>query len=160
MARREGERTELMLREYVDGIAREVGRFERALEEGNPTRRAAIRERIEAALATAEAPLEHGKGNKTRFDPQRLEQEIALIVERADVSEELTRLHSHLKELHALLDSPVEAYKGKKLDYLCVEVHRELNTSASKNALAAATAPLIEARLLNDRIREQAANVV
>jgi uncharacterized protein (TIGR00255 family) len=160
MARREGARTETMVREYVEGIAREVARFEAALEQGGDARRLAIRERVEAALAVAEAPLEHGKATESRFDPTRLEQEIALIVERADVSEELTRLQSHLKELRALLDGPVDAHKGKKLDYLCVEVHRELNTSASKNALPTGTAPLIEARLLNERIREQAANVV
>ena len=160
MARREGQRTEAMVREYVEGIAREVGRFEQALAEGSDARRDAIRERVEAALAAAASPAEHGKVSTSRFDPARLEQEIALIVERADVSEEITRLHSHLKELDALLEGPAEAHKGKKLEYLCVEVHRELNTSASKNALAAATAPLIEARLLNERIREQAANVV
>lgn len=160
MARREGERTEAMVREYVEGIARELGHFEAALRDGSDARRDAIRERVEAALAGAQSPLEQGKGTAARFDPARLEQEIAMIVERADVSEEITRLHSHLKELATLLDGPPEAHKGKKLDYLCVEVHRELNTSASKNALAAATAPLIEARLLNERIREQAANVV
>ena len=146
MAEREGARTEAHLRGCVEGLTREVAKAEALLAAAAPLRREALLARIREAV---------GGG----VDPARLEQEVALLVERADVGEELQRLRSHLAELGRLLDEPADKPKGKKLDYLCVEIHRELNTCASKNASADVVAPLIEARLWNEQIREQSANV-
>jgi uncharacterized protein (TIGR00255 family) len=148
-ARREGEALLAQVRAAAAGIRGQVARYQALLRDGASRRREALKARISEAL--------EGRG---ALDPTRLEQEVALIVDRADVSEELARLHSHLAELDALLAAPHEVPKGRKLDYLCVEIHRELSTSAAKNALAEGAAPLIEARLLNEQIREQAANVV
>jgi len=148
-ARREGEALLAQVRAAAAGIRAQVARFEALLTDGAIRRREALKVRINEAL--------EGRG---ALDPTRLEQEVALIVDRADVSEELARLYSHLAELDALLAAPAGTPQGRKLDYLCVEIHRELSTSASKNALPEAAAPLIEARLLNEQIREQAANVI
>lgn len=146
MAEREGARTEAHVRACVAGLRTEVGKAEVLLAAAGPKRREALLTRIREAVGGA-------------VDPARLEQEVALLVERADVGEELARLRSHLQELERLLAEPATAPKGKKLDYLCVEIHRELNTCASKNASAEVVAPLIEARLWNEQIREQSANV-
>jgi uncharacterized protein (TIGR00255 family) len=146
MAEREGARTEAHVRRCVAGLGTEVDKAAALLAALQPKRREALLARIRDAVGGA-------------LDPARLEQEVALLVERADVGEELTRLRSHLAELQRLLAEPKAAPKGKKLDYLCVEIHRELNTCASKNAAPEVTAPLIEARLWNEQIREQSANV-
>ena len=64
------------------------------------------------------------------LDPARLAQEAALLAERADVSEELARLRSHVEQFDSLLDGAGEL--GKKLDFLLQEMQREANTLLSK----------------------------
>ncbi|MGH9393701.1 MAG: YicC/YloC family endoribonuclease, partial [Terriglobales bacterium] len=70
--------------------------------------------------------------------PERLLQEAALMAERSDVSEELTRLDSHLHQCRALLAAGGEI--GKKLDFLSQELNREANTLMSKTTAASAAA--------------------
>lgn len=65
------------------------------------------------------------------LDPQRLAQEVAFLVDRSDISEELTRLKVHAAQLDGLLASEGEI--GKKLDFLLQEMHRETNTILSKS---------------------------
>lgn len=69
--------------------------------------------------------------NHSGLDPQRLAQEVALLVERSDISEELTRLKVHAVQLDDLLAAGGEV--GKKLDFLLQEMHRETNTILSKS---------------------------
>jgi uncharacterized protein (TIGR00255 family) len=69
--------------------------------------------------------------NHSGLDPQRLAQEVALLVERSDVSEELTRLKVHAVQLDDSLAAGGEV--GKKLDFLLQEMHRETNTILSKS---------------------------
>jgi uncharacterized protein (TIGR00255 family) len=87
----------------------------------------------------------------------RVLQEVALLAERSDVTEELVRLHSHLEALGTLLRGrdPV----GKKLDFLLQEVHREFNTIASKSADLTVTNLTMEARSEIEKLREQAQNI-
>lgn len=68
--------------------------------------------------------------NGSNIEPVRLTQEAALLAERSDISEELDRLESHLKQFTRLLDDAGEL--GKKLDFLLQEMHREVNTLLSK----------------------------
>jgi uncharacterized protein (TIGR00255 family) len=91
------------------------------------------------------------------LSPERLAQEAALIAERADVTEELVRLRSHLQRLGALLGQrgPV----GKALDFLLQEVHREVNTIASKSADLEVTNLTLEAKGEIEKLREQTQNV-
>jgi len=63
-------------------------------------------------------------------DPQRVEQEVALVAQRLDVAEELDRLSSHLQELERTLTRGGSV--GKRLDFLLQEFNREANTLASK----------------------------
>ena len=88
---------------------------------------------------------------------ERLAQEIALLVARSDVTEELVRLESHLRAMRDLLRSrePV----GKRLDFLLQEIHREVNTIASKSNDLATTQLTLEARSEVEKLREQVQNV-
>ena len=88
---------------------------------------------------------------------ERLAQEIALLAARSDVTEELVRLDSHLRAMGELLRrlEPV----GKRLDFLLQEIHREVNTIASKSNDLTTTQLTLEARSEVEKLREQAQNV-
>jgi len=93
----------------------------------------------------------------------RLAQEVALMAERLDVTEELVRLDTHLEHLGALLSAQKattgERAVGRKLDFLVQEIGRELNTIASKAQDAGMAALVIDAKAELERLREQAQNV-
>ncbi len=98
----------------------------------------------------------------TAMDPARLAQEAALLAERSDISEEVTRLRSHLQQFDALLESDPEA--GKKLDFLLQEMQRESNTKLSKTPGVesqglAITDLALEVKAEVERLREQMQNV-
>jgi uncharacterized protein (TIGR00255 family) len=109
-------------------------------------------------------------GRDVAVDPGRLAQEVALMAERLDVTEELVRLDTHLDHLGALLGgSPAPARGsaeragergvGRKLDFLLQEIGRELNTIGSKAQDAGMAALIIDAKAELERLREQAQNV-
>ena len=106
-----------------------------------------------ARLRQRVAGLMQGK----EISEERLLQEVILIVDRSDVTEELVRLESHLKALTQLPRSkdPV----GKRFDFLLQEIHREFNTIAAKSADLEITNHTIEARGEVEKLREQAQNV-
>ncbi len=116
------------------------------------------RERLAARIRTL---LEDGgcvlPGGAVQLDPGRLEQEVAFLAERADVTEELTRLRSHLAQIGTLLaaDEPV----GRKLEFLLQEVHREVNTIGSKSADLAITRAVLDLKAELEKLREQVANI-
>ncbi len=91
------------------------------------------------------------------LDEQRLLQEVVLIAERSDVTEELVRLQSHLAACRTLLreKGPV----GKRLEFLLQELHREFNTVASKSSDLTVTQLTIEARSEIEKLKEQVQNV-
>jgi uncharacterized protein (TIGR00255 family) len=126
---------------------RELVAFMRARSAGLvEAQHAKLRERVERLLAGT-APL----------DPVRMENEIALIADRSDASEELARLESHFDQFGRTLDDsgPV----GRKLDFLLQEIGRELNTLGSKSPDAAVAHLVVEAKTELERIREQVQNV-
>jgi uncharacterized protein (TIGR00255 family) len=108
--------------------------------------RAKLRERVERLL-----------GGTAALDPARMENEIALIADRSDATEELARLDSHFDQFERALDDtgPV----GRKLDFLLQEIGRELNTLGSKSPDAAVAHLVVEAKTELERIREQVQNV-
>ncbi|MGO9241266.1 MAG: YicC/YloC family endoribonuclease [Bryobacteraceae bacterium] len=100
--------------------------------------------------------------NGMPLEPQRLAQEVAYLVDRSDVSEEVDRLNVHVRELEQLLDQGGEL--GKKLDFLLQEMNRETNTTLSKTSGAGEpgvriTALGLEIKTSIERIREQALNL-
>jgi uncharacterized protein (TIGR00255 family) len=90
-------------------------------------------------------------------DPDRLEQEIALLAQRSDVAEEIDRITSHVAEIQATLqrDEPV----GRRLDFLIQELNREANTFASKVQEEALTRVAVELKVLIEQMREQVQNL-
>jgi uncharacterized protein (TIGR00255 family) len=83
--------------------------------------------------------------------------EIALFADRCDISEEITRLQSHLIKFHEYLKS--EEPPGRALDFLCQEIHREWNTIGSKALDAAIAQRVVVAKTELEKIREQVQNI-
>ena len=92
-----------------------------------------------------------------RLDPGRLEQEVAYIAERCDISEEVSRLRGHFEQAASILDDGGEA--GKKLDFIMQEVNREANTINSKAGNLDISKAAIDLKLEAEKIREQAQNI-
>jgi uncharacterized protein (TIGR00255 family) len=88
---------------------------------------------------------------------ERVLKEIALFADRCDVSEEMTRLYSHFEQFHQFIASTEPT--GRKMDFLCQEIHRELNTTGSKSSQIEITRAVIESKNELERIREQVQNV-
>jgi uncharacterized protein (TIGR00255 family) len=95
---------------------------------------------------------------KVSVDPGRLAQEVALLADRADVTEELVRARSHIKEIHKLLAEPKLAV-GRKLDFLIQELGREINTIGSKSSAAEISRLVVDGKAELEKIREQAQNL-
>ena len=119
--------------------------------EADPSRSAeAIRERLRAQLAVL-------LSEPSALDPQRLHQEAAILATKADLREEIDRLHAHVDAARALLKGPGPA--GRKLDFLAQEFNRECNTICSKSNAASVTACGLEMKVLIDQFREQVQNI-
>ena len=94
---------------------------------------------------------------KNQVDENRLEQEIALLVIKQDIQEELDRLKVHIVSMQDLVNS--SKVVGKKLDFLSQELNREVNTICSKSQYSDLTKLGIEMKTLVDQFREQVQNV-
>ena len=129
------------LRGLVERIAELV-----AIVPGRAARR--LEERV-AALA----------GSSVTIDPSRLAQEIALLAERLDVSEEIVRLRAHFDHLTALLEGTGKDAPGRRIDFLAQELGRELNTLGAKIQDAAIAALVIDGKAELEKLREQAQNI-
>lgn len=90
------------------------------------------------------------------LNDSRFSEELAYICDRFDIAEEIQRLKAHLDGAMSLLHSGV---RGKKLDFWCQEMGREVNTIASKSQNAPLQALSVEAKSLIERVREQAQNI-
>jgi uncharacterized protein (TIGR00255 family) len=117
MRAREGEALESILSGTLDRLA-EANDGVAAL---RPEIEQRYQERLAQRLAAAVGP---------EFDQQRVLEEVAVMVERSDISEELARMGAHIEHFRELLSAGVEA--GKKLDFLLQEMNREANTLLSK----------------------------
>jgi uncharacterized protein (TIGR00255 family) len=108
--------------------------------------RSRLKERLERLLSGS-APL----------DAMRLENEVALMADRSDISEEMMRLESHFKQFGTLLQEagPV----GRQLDFLLQEIARELNTTGAKSQDAALAQLVVQTKVEVERMREQVQNV-
>jgi uncharacterized protein (TIGR00255 family) len=92
-------------------------------------------------------------------DPVRLAQEVAILAERTDVTEELTRLGSHLRQFRTLISEGTAEPVGRKLDFLLQEMGREANTVASKAMQAQISYHVVDIKAELEKIREQVQNI-
>lgn len=91
------------------------------------------------------------------LDSRRLIEEIAIYADRSDINEELTRLSSHIEQLRQMLAQKGEV--GRKMEFMLQELHRELNTMASKTMSAQIAQLVVDAKAAAERIREQVQNI-
>jgi len=115
---------------------------------------------VEVVRARFETQLADVLGRVPALSEERLAQEVALLVGKADVREELDRLSAHIAQARDLLagggrDQPV----GRKFDFLCQEFNREANTLCSKSADIELTRIGIELKSAIEQMREQVQNV-
>jgi uncharacterized protein (TIGR00255 family) len=90
-------------------------------------------------------------------DSDRILQEAAVLADRSDVAEEVVRLRSHLENFEKRLTSG--GVVGRALDFLCQEIHRELNTLGSKCRELGVADRLVDAKSAAERVREQVQNL-
>jgi uncharacterized protein (TIGR00255 family) len=95
---------------------------------------------------------------ETLLDPARLGQEAAILAEKVDITEEITRFGSHLQAFGRLLDDDDEPV-GRRLEFLLQEMSREVNTMGSKSQAKSITDLVLEFKSELEKIREQALNI-
>ncbi|TCS43942.1 YicC/YloC family endoribonuclease [Reinekea marinisedimentorum] len=91
------------------------------------------------------------------MDADRLEQEVVLLAQKADVAEELDRLDGHVKECRSILKQ--KGAVGRKLDFLMQEFNREANTLGSKATKESITRNAVQLKVLIEQMREQIQNI-
>ena len=94
---------------------------------------------------------------KIDLDANRLEQEITLLADKMDISEEIHRLKQHILEFRDTL--VLGGTIGRKLDFLLQEVFRETNTIGSKMSILPVSKIIVEMKVLIEQMREQAQNI-
>jgi len=141
--KREGGRLTEMLVERCDGIEKIIVELGPRLPEAQERYRDKLVKRLERLDIEA--------------DPARLEQELALLAQRLDVTEELDRLGSHVSEVRDVLGraEPI----GRRLDFLMQELNREANTLSSKSQDEELTRAGVELKVLIEQMREQVQNL-
>ena len=92
------------------------------------------------------------------IDKQRFAQEVAMLADRTDISEELVRIRSHIDQFKALLE--LEEPTGKRLSFLLQELSREINTVGSKSGTGAIINIVVDFKNQLEKIREQVQNVL
>jgi len=142
---REGEALAGALDTILLRLEQGVGRLDDA--------RQGLTERIQATLSERIRKL----AASVPLDEARLAQEVALLADRADISEEVDRLKAHLAEARRLLGAsgPV----GKRLDHLTQELHREVNTAGAKVREGGATRLVLDLKSDLEAFKEQVQNV-
>ncbi len=126
----------------IEDIARRIGEF-------SPSYLEQYRHRLEAKIREVLGSVAPDEG--------RILTEVAIMADKLDTQEELTRLASHLNQFRTILDGNEPA--GRKLDFLTQEINREVNTTGSKCASLDISKLVIEAKAEIEKIREQIQNI-
>src|SRR5690606_38654166 len=140
---REGTELEQLIINRLDSVSVHVANVRAHM----PEILAAQREKLQTKLAALQVDL----------DPERLEQEIVLLAQKADVDEELDRLDTHVIEVKRSLKQTDSL--GRRLDFLMQELNREANTLSSKSVVSETTQAAVELKVLIEQMREQVQNI-
>ena len=140
---REGEKLADMIEQRLSGIETQVVLVRQNLPEILQQQRNRLHEKLSEL--------------KDQLDEQRLEQEMVIIANRADVDEELDRLEAHVIEIRRVLNE--SASIGRRLDFLMQELNREANTLGSKSISNITTQASVELKVLIEQMREQIQNI-
>ena len=144
--REEGERLEPVLARSLDAMAALVAKVDQCADHQVGLLRERVRQRTAELLDSL-----------PQLGEERLAQEVALLASRADVREEIDRLRAHVASCRALLgdSDPV----GRRLDFLCQELNREINTICSKSVDLTLTQLGLDLKSETERLREQVQNL-
>ena len=143
---REGAALLVIMNDQLDQIAGFVENANTLAAERAPIQKARLKSQLQQVLEGV-----------SDFDETRISQELALIVVKSDITEELDRLRAHVDAARDLLGS--EGAIGRKLDFLMQEFNREANTLCSKSQNSALTQVGLSLKTVIDQMREQVQNV-
>ena len=136
---------------YIEARLAIIAAAVERIAERAPQRLIEQRERLRAAIQEIASGV--------TIDDQRLAQEVAILADRLDVSEEISRFHAHLGAVASTLGTPPADGVGKRLGFLLQELLREANTTGSKANDAAIVRDVILIKEELERIREQVENL-
>jgi uncharacterized protein (TIGR00255 family) len=142
----EGEKLGSALLQLLDSLEALVQEIDGAQEKVRAELENRLRQRLEELLSRSPDLAE-----------TRIEQELAILVERSDIREELDRLAAHLEQFRSSMSG--EPPIGKKLDFLAQEILRELSTVGAKCRQAGVIQRHVDAKLICEQIREQVQNI-
>ncbi len=131
-------------------------------------RLAALRDDLSVVMSRREAVIEEYRTRLqermkqllggTEPDENRLLQEIAFIIDRSDINEEIVRLGSHLEQVESILTGAKPA-DGRRLDFLIQELHREASTIGSKTTDLDTVQAVVRMKTEIGKLKEQAQNI-
>lgn len=147
MREAEGSFLEADLKKHCDAIQKELETIRQCSRSVTQDRARKLRKRADELLAEA----------KLKLDEQTLAREVAILADRSDISEEITRLDAHLQQLAQICRTDGQA--GRRLDFLSQEMLREANTMASKAGDARIARAVVDIKCLIERLKEQIQNV-
>lgn len=145
MRQKEGKELRNDLAELIKGISDIVETVKTLSDKRAPE----VREKIQARLRTMI--------NDEKIDPERLEMEVALLVDKMDINEEVIRLQSHLKFFLEAIDNDEPV--GRRLNFLSQEINRELNTIGAKSNDSTIAHHIVLGKEKLEKIREQVQNI-
>jgi uncharacterized protein (TIGR00255 family) len=140
---REGVRLRELLVQRCTGLEALVAQARARL----PEVQARVRAKLNERLADLQINVDH----------DRLEQELALMLQRLDVDEELDRLTGHIAEIRRIISGSEPA--GRRLDFLMQELNREANTLSSKSQDLETTRSAVDMKVIIEQMREQVQNI-
>ena len=143
MRQREGNALTNFIEQRLHSIGEQVQKVKTVLPDILQAQRTNLKAKIDELVISA--------------DPDRLEQEMVIILQKADVDEELDRLEAHLNEVKNILNS--KGAIGRRLDFMMQELNREANTLSSKSISHLTTQIAVELKVLIEQMREQIQNI-
>ncbi len=143
----------ISLKEDLAGLLSEISAVIPAIEAESENVAAEYQERLEKRIAK----LLTMSDSEIELDQARLAQEVAYLSDKSDISEEISRLKSHIEHFFTIMDE--EGSVGKRLDFLTQELNREANTIASKTQNLAVKEAALKIKGEVEKIREQVQNV-
>jgi uncharacterized protein (TIGR00255 family) len=149
MREKEGELLKTELGSLIDGIDGRLPTIESESANVAEEYRQRLTKRIGDMLAKSESQIE--------LDQGRLAQEVSYLADRADISEEITRLRTHLGHFRSIMADDNEV--GKRLDFLTQELNREANTITSKTSNMVVKENALQIKSDIEKIREQVQNI-
>lgn len=145
MRQKEGQELGVDLKKQINDISELLAKITEQSSKRAPETRQRLTERIQKMVSDE------------TFDPDRMEMEIAILVDKMDINEEAVRLQAHLKFFLEALDG--EQPVGRRLNFLCQEINRELNTIGSKANDSDIAHHVVIGKEKLEQVREQVQNI-